>query len=108
MAVAIGKRRRAAVILGPVYSLESRRMLSQTFTVTDPVNDGSTGSLNWAVQQVNEDTTDSTSSPDVIDFDIPGTGPFTMAAPGTAHRRQSGHHQRIQPAGLEPKHAGPG
>ena len=78
-----GLRRRQAVILGPVYSLESRRLLSQTFTVTNSVNDGSTGSLNWAITQVNEDTTDSTSSPDVIDFNIPGTGPFTMAAPGT-------------------------
>ncbi len=76
------RRRRSAAILGPVFSLESRRMLSQTFTVTDPVNDGSTGSLNWAVLQVNLDTTDSTSSPDVIDFDIPGAGPFTMAGPG--------------------------
>ncbi len=76
-----GKRHRRAVILGPVYSLESRRLLSQTFTVTDPVNDGSTGSLDWAVQQVSSDTTDSSSSPDVIDFDIPGTGPFTMLGP---------------------------
>ncbi len=76
------RRRQSAAILGPVFSLESRRMLSQTFTVTDPVNDGSTGSLNWAVDQVNVDTTDSSSSPDVIDFDIPGTGPFTMAGPG--------------------------
>jgi hypothetical protein len=76
------RRRPTAVILGPVYSLESRRLLSQTFTVTNPVNDGSTGSLNWAILQVDEDTTDSSSSPDVIDFDIPGTGPFTMQAPG--------------------------
>jgi hypothetical protein len=77
------RRRRSAVSLGPVYTLESRRLLSQTFTVTNPVNDGSTGSLSWAILQVDEDTTDSTSSPDVIDFNIPGTGPFTMAAPGT-------------------------
>ena len=75
------RRRRSTVLIGPVSSLESRRMLSQTFIVTNPVNDGSTGSLDWAILQVNEDTTDSTSSPDVIDFNIPGTGPFTMQAP---------------------------
>ncbi len=77
------RRHRRAALLGPVSLLESRRLLSQTFTVTNPVNDGSTGSLSWAILQVDEDTTDSTSSPDVIDFNIPGTGPFTMAAPGT-------------------------
>jgi hypothetical protein len=78
-----GRRRAPAVILAPVHTLESRRLLSQTFTVTNPVNDGSTGSLNWAILQVNEDTTDSTTSPDVIDFNVPGTGPFTIQAPDT-------------------------
>ncbi len=70
------------VIPEPVHPLEERRLLSMTFTVTDPVNDGSTGSLNWAIEQVNEDTTDSPISPDVIAFNIAGTGPFTMQAPG--------------------------
>ncbi len=76
------RRRRRTVIPEPVHPLEERRLLSMTFTVTDPVNDGSTGSLNWAIEQVNEDTTDSPSSPDLIAFNIAGTGPFTMQAPG--------------------------
>ena len=62
------RRRPPRVILGPVYCLEARRLLSQTFTVTNPVNDGSAGSLDWAILQVDEDGTDSASSPDVIDF----------------------------------------
>ena len=65
------RARRVAFIPAPILRLEDRQLLSQTFTVVDPVNDGSTGSLDWAIQQVNEDTTDSSSSPDVIDFNIP-------------------------------------
>ncbi len=50
-------------------------MLS-TFTVTDTLDDGNTGSLRWAINQVDADTG---SGVDTIDFDIPGTGPFTIA-----------------------------
>jgi hypothetical protein len=53
--------------------LEQRELLS-TFTVTNTLNDGSTGSLRWAINQVNSDTGP---FPDPIDFNIPGTGPFT-------------------------------
>ena len=49
-------------------------MLS-TFTVTDTLDDGNTGSLRWAINQVNADTG---TGVDTIDFDIPGTGPFTI------------------------------
>ena len=76
------RRRQMKLIPNPLVRLEDRQLLSQTFTVTDPVNDGSTGSLNWAIGQVNADTTDLATSPDIIAFDIPGTGPFTMQAPG--------------------------
>ncbi len=76
------RRRRHAVIPEAVFPLEERRLLSQTFTVTDTNSDYNMGSLNWAIQQVNVDTSDSGSSPDVIDFNIPGTGPFTIPAPG--------------------------
>ena len=73
-----GLRRRHSVTPEAVQPLESRRMLSQTFTVTNTNNDYNPGSLDWAMLQVNTDTSDSASSPDVIDFDIPGTGPFTL------------------------------
>ncbi len=45
------------------------------FTVTNTRDDGSTGSLRWAVSQVNADPTDSASNPDVIDFNIPWNDP---------------------------------
>ena len=53
-------------------------MLS-TFTVTSTGIDGSTGTLLWAINQVNSDTGP---FPDTIDFNIPGTGPFTIQPNG--------------------------
>ena len=46
-----------------------------TFTVTNTLDDGSQGSLRWAINEVNGD---SGPFPDTIDFDIAGTGPFTI------------------------------
>ncbi len=46
-------------------------MLS-TFTVNSIADDGSTGTLRWAVSQANVDT-----SPSTIDFDL-GTAPATI------------------------------
>jgi hypothetical protein len=71
-------RRRRAAILEPLFFLEGRWLLSQTFTVTNTDNDSSSGSLDWAIAQVNSDASDSAGSPDMIDFDITGTGPFTI------------------------------
>jgi parallel beta-helix repeat protein len=52
--------------------LEPRQLLS-TYTVNNTLDDGSSGSLRWAIEQVDLD-----SSPDVIDFAIPGTGLHTI------------------------------
>jgi hypothetical protein len=57
-----------------VDELEVRALLS-TFMVTNTLDDGSTGSLLWAINSVNADTGP---FPDTIDFNIPGTGPFTI------------------------------
>ncbi len=69
------RRRRRARRTWAVQELEPRMMLS-TFTVTDTLDDTNTGSLRWAIGQVNSDTG---TGVDTIDFDIPGTGPFTIA-----------------------------
>jgi parallel beta-helix repeat protein len=56
-----------------------------TFPVTTTVDDGLgdiTGSLSWAIGQVNGDTTDSSASPDMISFNIPGNAPATIAPTG--------------------------
>jgi uncharacterized repeat protein (TIGR01451 family) len=46
-----------------------RRLLLSTYVVTNSNDDGSANSLRWAIQQVDADTT-----PDTIDFNIPGGG----------------------------------
>ena len=57
-------------------ALEPRELLS-TFTVTNTSDsDQDTGSLRWAIEQANADTG---SAPVLIDFAIPGTGPFTIS-----------------------------
>jgi hypothetical protein len=58
-----------------IERLEERTLLS-TFTVVNTLDDGSTGSLRWAIMQVDADKSKKV---DTIDFDIPGTGPFTIA-----------------------------
>ena len=62
-----------------VQRLEERVLLS-TFTVVNTLDDGSTGSLRWAINQVNADKSKAV---DTIDFNIAGTGPF-MIAPQSA------------------------
>ncbi len=52
--------------------LEERCLLS-VYTVTDPSDDGGSGTLRSIIQQVDNDTT-----PDVIDFDLPGTAPYVI------------------------------
>ena len=69
------RRRRLALIPDALLRLEDRQLLS-TFTVTSTGIDGSTGTLLWAINQVNADTGP---FPDTIDFDISGTGPFTIS-----------------------------
>jgi len=71
-------RRKRKGRLWAVQELEARMMLS-SFTVTDTLDDTNPGSLRWAIGQVNADTS---TGVDTIDFDIPGTGPFTIA-PGS-------------------------
>ncbi len=66
------KRRRAAVAFDPLLLLEERCLLS-VYTVTDPTDDGSSGTLRSIIGQVNSDTT-----PDTIDFDLPGTAPYVI------------------------------
>ncbi len=61
-------RRRLQAVLLP---LEDRRLLS-TFSVTSTADDGSTGTLRWAVDGANADT-----SPSTIVFDL-GTAPATI------------------------------
>jgi hypothetical protein len=54
------------------------RLLLASFMVTSAVDDGSgtnPGSLSWAITEVNSD---SGPGADTIDFNIPGTGPFTI------------------------------
>jgi hypothetical protein len=75
------RRRRHAVILEPVHTLERRRLLSQTFTVTSTSTAQTPGTLNWAILQIDSQPYVAGSAPYVIDFDIPGTGPFTIPAP---------------------------
>ncbi|MGP0063643.1 MAG: choice-of-anchor Q domain-containing protein [Isosphaeraceae bacterium] len=63
--------RRHAVVLG-VERFEARFLLS-TFTVTNTLDDGSNGSLRWAIGQA-----DTATSPSTIDFSL-GAAPTTIA-----------------------------
>ena len=71
-------RRRFAFIPAALLRLEERQLLS-SFTVISTADDGSTGTLRWAIDQVNSDTGP---FPDTIEFNIPGTGPFTIEPGG--------------------------
>ena len=63
-----GDRHRLRPVL---LALEDRRLLS-AFTVTSTADDGSVGTLRWAVAQANSDTSAST-----IDIEL-GTAPATI------------------------------
>ena len=69
------RRTRRALWIWAVQQLEARTLLS-TFTVTDTLDNTNRGSLRWAIGQVNADTSPGV---DTIDFNIRGTGPFTIA-----------------------------
>ena len=56
--------------------MERRVLLAQTFTVTNTLDDGSTGSLRWAINSANADIG---LGVDTIAFDIPGPGVHTIA-----------------------------
>ena len=68
-------RRRSTAAAGRVERLEERVLLS-TYTVTNLLDNGLTGSLRWAINEVDADKGKKV---DTIDFDIPGTGPFVIA-----------------------------
>ena len=104
------RRRRCALIPAPLLQLEDRQLLS-TFNVTSTADDGSTGTLRWAINQVNSDTGP---FPDTIDFNIAGTGPFAGTIQPTSRRfpptiANPSHHQWIQPnSDSSCQHARPG
>ncbi len=66
----LGRRRRFAAA---GFSMLEERCLLSVYTVTDPTDGGGSGTLRSIIQQVNSDTT-----PDVIDFDLPGNAPYII------------------------------
>jgi parallel beta-helix repeat protein len=48
--------------------------VGKVFVVTNTLDDGTTGSLRWAITQVNNDASDSPAQPDLIAFNINGPG----------------------------------
>jgi hypothetical protein len=56
--------------------LEPRQLLSSTYTVISTADDGSGGTLRWAIGQVNADPAPDA---DTINFAIAGSAPFTIA-----------------------------
>ena len=88
-----------------VERLEGRTLLSTMLVTT--IDDSGPGSLRQAIVDVNNDT--SNPATDTIAFAIPGTGrPHDPAAEPTARHHSPGVHRRLQPAGLQPEHAGAG
>ena len=81
--------------------LEERILLS-TFTVTNTLDNTKAGSLRWAITQVNADKGNTV---DTIDFNIPGTGPFTISPDvGAAGDHALRIHQWLQPAAFQSQH----
>jgi hypothetical protein len=52
--------------------------VGQVFVVTNNLDDGSTGSLRWAITQVDNDLSDSATQPDLIAFNINASGVQTI------------------------------
>ncbi len=73
---------RLALARRPLEALEARSLLSQVFTVTNTSDNTSTGSLRWAIGQVNADATDTLDQQDQIRFAIPATDPGYSATTG--------------------------
>jgi predicted outer membrane repeat protein len=61
------------------------RTVPSTFTVTNTLDDGSIGSLRWAVAQVNSDPNNTAAQPDTIQFDstVFGSTPQTITLSGS-------------------------
>ena len=55
-----------------IENLERRRLLA-TLLVNSTADNGSEGTLRWAILQANQDA-----APDEIDFDLSGDGPYTI------------------------------
>jgi hypothetical protein len=81
-----GRRPRGRTRLS-VEALEDRTVPT-TFVVTNTLGDGTVGSLAWAINQVNTDTTDTAAQPDVINFNI--TAASDAAAGGTGFNATTG------------------
>jgi hypothetical protein len=64
------------------------RTVPTTFVVTNTLGDGSVGSLAWAINQVNADTTDTAAQPDTINFNI--TAASDAVAGGTGYVASTG------------------
>jgi hypothetical protein len=73
---------------GQTVATEFWLNVGKVFTVTNTLNDGSAGSLLWAINQVNNDTSDSAAQPDLIAFDI--TAANDAAAGGTGYNPSTG------------------
>ena len=68
----------------PSAEMLEDRALPSTFTVINTSDDtGTAGSLRWAINQVNADTSDSASQPDTIAFAIPTSDPGYQTDPAT-------------------------
>jgi hypothetical protein len=70
-----------------VEALEDRTVPT-TFTVTNTLGDATVGSLAWAINQVNADTTVTAANPDTINFNI--TADRDAAAGGTGFNATTG------------------
>jgi hypothetical protein len=68
-----GNKRRRFAIKPDAFRLLEERCLLSVYSVTNPGDDGSSGTLRAIIEQVNSD-----SSPDTIDFNLPGTAPFVI------------------------------
>jgi hypothetical protein len=66
--------------LGNSTSIQFGLNVGQVFTVTNTLDDGSMGSLRWAITQVNNDPNDSAAAaqPDLIAFNINASGVQTI------------------------------
>ncbi len=68
-----GERRRRLAMTPDLFRRLEERCLLSVYTVTDPSDDGSSGTLRSIINQVNGDST-----PDTIDFNLPGSAPYVI------------------------------
>ena len=63
-------------LMGFLILISTSYGATYTVTITSDANvggGGNPGELRWAINQAN-----ATAGPDIVDFNIPGTGPFTI------------------------------